>query len=112
GEVAGGDRTNEIVLIGAHLDSWDLGTGALDDGAGGAVAIEVARLIAALPGRPRRTVRAARVANEELGGGGGGAPTRAPTRARPRVTWRRWRWIRATASPGRCGCPRVSVKPR
>lgn len=73
GEIAGGDRADEIVLLGAHLDSWDLGTGALDDGAGCAIALDAARLIAALPSRPRRTVRVALFANEELGSGGGRA---------------------------------------
>ena len=73
GEIAGADRADEIVLLGAHLDSWDLGTGALDDGAGCAIAIDAARLIAALPSRPRRTVRVALFANEELGSGGGRA---------------------------------------
>ncbi len=73
GEIPGDDLANEIVLLGAHLDSWDLGTGALDDGAGCAVAIDAARLIAALPGRPRRTVRVVLFANEELGSGGGRA---------------------------------------
>lgn len=71
GEVRGRELPNEVVLVGAHLDSWDLGTGALDDGAGCAVALEVARLIAALPRRPRRTVRVVLFANEELGTGGG-----------------------------------------
>jgi carboxypeptidase Q len=73
GEIAGADRADEIVLVGAHLDSWDLGTGALDDGAGCAIAIDAARLLAALPARPRRTVRVALFANEELGSGGGRA---------------------------------------
>ncbi len=71
GELPGSDRADEIVLFGAHLDSWDLGTGALDDGAGCAVVLEVARLLAALPDRPRRTVRMVLFANEELGSGGG-----------------------------------------
>jgi hypothetical protein len=73
GDLPGTDRAEEIVLLGAHLDSWDLGTGALDDGAGCAIAIEVARRIAALPVRPRRTIRIALFANEELGSGGGRA---------------------------------------
>jgi carboxypeptidase Q len=73
GELPGGDRADEIVLLGAHLDSWELGTGALDDGAGCAIAIEAARLLASLPQRPRRTVRIALFANEELGIGGGRA---------------------------------------
>ncbi len=71
GEVRGREAPDEIVLLGAHLDSWDLGTGALDDGAGCAIALEVARVLAALPVRPRRTVRIALFANEELGTGGG-----------------------------------------
>ena len=53
--------------MGAHLDSWDLGTGAIDDGAGVAIALETARLIAAMPQRPRRTVRIVLFANEEHG---------------------------------------------
>jgi hypothetical protein len=73
GEVRGSDLADEIVLCGAHLDSWDLGSGALDDGAGCAIAIDVGRLIAALPSRPRRTVRIVLFANEELGTGGGHA---------------------------------------
>jgi carboxypeptidase Q len=67
GEVAGREHPGEIVLIGAHLDSWDLGTGAIDDGAGVAIALETGRLIAALPQHPRRTVRVVLFANEEHG---------------------------------------------
>jgi carboxypeptidase Q len=66
GEVVGSERPDEIVLIGAHLDSWDLGDGAIDDGAGVAVVLETARMIAELPRRPRRTVRVV-LANEESG---------------------------------------------
>jgi len=73
GELPGGDKADEIVLLGAHLDSWELGTGALDDGAGCAIVLEAARLMAALPARPRRTVRVVLFANEELGIGGGRA---------------------------------------
>jgi len=67
GEVTGRERPGEIVLIGAHLDSWDLGTGAIDDGAGVAIALETGRLISALPQHPRRTVRVVLFANEEHG---------------------------------------------
>lgn len=77
GEVVGTDLAQEIVLLGAHLDSWELGTGALDDGAGCAIALDVLRAIAALPSRPRRTVRIVLFANEELGTGGGLAYARA-----------------------------------
>jgi carboxypeptidase Q len=67
GEVTGRERPKEVVLVGAHLDSWDLGQGAIDDGAGVGIALETARLIAALPTRPRRTLRVVLFANEEHG---------------------------------------------
>lgn len=67
GEVPGREKPEEIVLIGAHLDSWDAGVGALDDGAGCAAVIEAARLLTKLPTRPRRTVRVVLFANEENG---------------------------------------------
>jgi len=67
GEVLGRDKPDEIVLLGAHLDSWDLGQGAIDDGAGCAAVIEAARLLLALPEKPRRTVRVVLFANEENG---------------------------------------------
>lgn len=67
GEIPGSERANEIVLLGAHLDSWDLGHGALDDGAGVAIVIEAARLIAKLERRPARTIRVVLFANEEFG---------------------------------------------
>ncbi|HEY5809592.1 MAG TPA: M20/M25/M40 family metallo-hydrolase [Povalibacter sp.] len=65
GEVPGNDRGNEVVLLGAHLDSWDVGQGAVDDGAGVAIVAEAARLIARL--NPSRTVRVVLFANEEFG---------------------------------------------
>ncbi len=67
GEVTGSETPDELVLLGAHLDSWDLGTGAVDDGAGVAAVLEAARLISELPRRPRRTVRVVLFANEEAG---------------------------------------------
>jgi carboxypeptidase Q len=67
GEIPGSERAKEIVLLGAHLDSWDLGYGALDDGAGVAIVIEAARLIGKLERRPLRTVRVVLFANEEFG---------------------------------------------
>jgi Zn-dependent M28 family amino/carboxypeptidase len=73
GEIRGREQPDEIVLLGAHLDSWDLGTGALDDGAGVAIVISAARRIAALPERPRRTIRVVLFANEEFGLSGGRA---------------------------------------
>jgi hypothetical protein len=73
GEVPGTDRASEIVLLGAHLDSWDLGRGAVDDGAGVGIVMEAARQILASPTRPRRTVRVVLFANEENGGAGADA---------------------------------------
>lgn len=67
GEVPGSAKPDEIVLIGAHLDSWDLGHGAVDDGAGVAAVLETARLLAELPRHARRTVRVVLFANEESG---------------------------------------------
>src|SRR5271154_2718627 len=66
GEIKGGERPDEIVLIGAHLDSWDLGTGATDDGAGVAIVTSVGRAIAALPQHPRRTLRIVLFGAEEM----------------------------------------------
>jgi carboxypeptidase Q len=77
GEVAGRERPEEIVLLAAHLDSWDLGTGALDDGAGCGIVVEAARQIAALSPHPRRTVRVVLFANEENGLAGGNAYAKA-----------------------------------
>ncbi len=71
GDIPGREKPEEIVLLGAHLDSWDLGTGALDDAAGCGIVIEAARQIGALPTRPRRTVRVVLFANEENGLAGG-----------------------------------------
>ena len=71
GEIRGSERPNEIVLIGAHLDSWDLGTGAIDDGAGVAMVMETMRLIHESGLHPRRTIRGVLFMNEENGGRGG-----------------------------------------
>lgn len=72
-EVPGRELPGEIVLLGAHLDSWDVGTGAHDDGAGVVEVMEALRRIAALDERPRRTVRVVLFANEERGLHGGKA---------------------------------------
>ena len=72
-DVRGREKPDEIVLLGAHLDSWDLGQGATDDGAGVAIVMEAARLIAQLPQHPRRTVRVVLFMNEENGLAGGKA---------------------------------------
>lgn len=66
GELKGTDRPDEIVLIGGHLDSWDLGTGATDDGSGCSIAFGAARLIAGLQQRPSRTIRVVLFGAEEM----------------------------------------------
>jgi carboxypeptidase Q len=71
GQIRGTEKPNEIVLVGGHLDSWDLGTGAHDDGAGCVQAIEALRLIRELGLRPKRTIRAVMFMNEEFGASGG-----------------------------------------
>src|SRR5580700_1728869 len=60
GEVRGSEKPDEIVVVGAHLDSWDLGTGTTDNGTGSCVVLETARAVAALAAqgqRPKRTIR-------------------------------------------------------
>ena len=66
-EIRGRDAPAEIVIVGAHLDSWDLGTGCLDNAANVALAIELARLFAGADQRPRRTVRFVLFGGEEQG---------------------------------------------
>ena len=66
-EIRGRERPDEIVLLGAHLDSWDLGTGAEDNGANSAMVIEAARAIQALAVKPRRTIRFVLFTGEEQG---------------------------------------------
>ncbi len=67
GEVPGTDLAHEIVAIGGHLDSWDLGVGAVDDGAGVSITAAAAALMAGAGRRPRRTVRVVMYGNEENG---------------------------------------------
>jgi carboxypeptidase Q len=66
-EIAGSELPHEWVLLGAHLDSWDLGTGAQDNGTGVVMVLEAARAIAALGQAPRRSIRFALWAAEEPG---------------------------------------------
>jgi carboxypeptidase Q len=70
-EIRGRERPDEIVLLAAHLDSWDLGQGAVDDGAGVAIITAAAKLIRDLPRRPRRTIRILLAGAEENGVFGG-----------------------------------------
>ncbi len=89
GEIPGrdaGTAKEEFIVLGAHLDSWDLGTGAIDDGAGCGIVIETARRIGQLPAaeRPRRTIRVVLFANEEFGLSGARAYAEAHAAELPR----------------------------
>ncbi|MFA9276105.1 MAG: M20/M25/M40 family metallo-hydrolase [Candidatus Aquirickettsiella gammari] len=73
GEITGAELPNEYVLIGGHLDSWDLGTGAIDDGAGCAISMAAAEFIKRNGIKPKRSIRVVLFANEEQGLFGGKA---------------------------------------
>ncbi|HDL18008.1 MAG TPA: peptidase M28 family protein [Bacteroidetes bacterium] len=71
GQITGTEKPEEIILMGGHLDAWELGTGAHDDGAGCVHALEAVRLIKKLGLKPKRTIRAVMFMNEEFGSSGG-----------------------------------------
>ena len=78
GDIVGRSRPDEIIVLGSHMDSWDLGTGAIDDGAGGAITLGAAKAIAESGRRPARTIRVVLYGSEEVAqptdtGNGGGA---------------------------------------
>lgn len=68
GEIAGSGKPEEVIVIGGHLDSWDPGTGAIDDASGIAITTAAAKLIGDLPKHPRRTIRVVMWGSEESGG--------------------------------------------
>ena len=70
-DIRGTEHPEQVVIVSGHLDSWDLGTGAIDDGAGVAVAMQVGQLVRQLGLRPRRTIRVIAWMNEENGLMGG-----------------------------------------
>jgi carboxypeptidase Q len=67
GDIKGSEHPEQVVIVSGHLDSWDLGTGAIDDGAGVAVSMEAANLILKLHLKPKRTIRVIAWMNEENG---------------------------------------------
>jgi carboxypeptidase Q len=73
GEIRGRERPDEVVVVSGHFDSWDVGTGASDDGGGCVVTWEALRLMKKINLRPRRTVRVVLFTNEENGLAGGNA---------------------------------------
>src|SRR5437588_10771131 len=66
-EIPGTDKKDEVVMLGAHLDSWHSGTGATDNGAGTVVMMEAIRILRALEIKPRRTIRIGLWSGEEQG---------------------------------------------
>ena len=70
-EIKGSERPEEVIVVGGHLDSWDIGEGAHDDGAGVMQSLEVLRLFKALKIKPKRTIRCVLFMNEENGNKGG-----------------------------------------
>jgi hypothetical protein len=71
GELTGSEKPDEVIVVGGHVDSWDLSVGAHDDGAGCAQSIEALRLLRELGLKPKRTIRAVLYMDEENGGTGG-----------------------------------------
>jgi hypothetical protein len=67
GEIAGSEKPDEVVIVGAHLDSWDLGQGATDNGTGSVTVLEAARLLAKSGIKPKRTIRFVLFTGEEQG---------------------------------------------
>jgi len=70
GDLKGSEHPEQIVVVSGHLDSWDLGTGAIDDGAGVVIAMETAELLQKLHLHPKRTLRVVAWMDEETGGSG------------------------------------------
>jgi Zn-dependent M28 family amino/carboxypeptidase len=75
-DLKGSEHPEQIVVVSGHLDSWDLGTGAIDDGAGLVIAMETAELLQKLHLQPRRTLRVIAWMDEETGGSGSRAYTK------------------------------------
>ena len=70
GDIKGSEHPEQVIIVSGHLDSWDLGTGAIDDAAGVGVSMEAANLIQNLHLKPKRTIRAIAWMNEENGSAG------------------------------------------
>ena len=77
GEIRGSEKPDEIILVGGHLDSWDVGSGAHDDGAGCVHAMDVLQILKRLDYKPKRTLRCVLFMNEENGLAGGRAYAKA-----------------------------------
>jgi dipeptidyl aminopeptidase/acylaminoacyl peptidase len=86
GEIKGSDKPDEVVVVGAHLDSWDLGQGATDNGTGSITVLETARVLAKSGVKPRRTIRFILFTGEEQGLHGSRAYVEAHKDELPRIS--------------------------
>jgi carboxypeptidase Q len=86
GEIRGSDKPDEVVVVGAHLDSWDLGQGTTDNGTGSMVVLEAARILAKSGLKPRRTIRFILFTGEEQGLHGSRAYVEAHKAELPRIS--------------------------
>jgi hypothetical protein len=85
-EIPGGERTDEVVILGGHIDSWDLGTGATDNGTGIMAVLEAARALKAVGAKPRRTIRFVLFSGEEEGLHGSRAYVKAHEKEMSRIS--------------------------
>jgi carboxypeptidase Q len=85
-EIPGAEKTDEVVIIGGHIDSWDLGTGATDNGTGIMAVLEAARALKAVGIKPRRTIRFVLFSGEEEGLHGSRAYVKAHLKEMPKVS--------------------------
>jgi len=85
-EFPGGEKSDEVVIIGGHIDSWDLGTGATDNGTGIMAVLEAARALKAVGAKPKRTIRFVLFSGEEEGLHGSRAYVKAHEREMPKIS--------------------------
>ncbi len=94
GEIVGAEHPEQVVVLGGHIDSWDVGQGAQDDGSGIMATLAAVREIQKLGLKPKRTIRIVFWVNEENGGAGGVAYRAGAVAGRVRpIRWRRSRWM-------------------
>ncbi len=85
-EIPGGEKADEVVIIGAHLDSWDLGTGATDNGTGSTAVLEAARALKKMGVKPKRTIRFVLFTGEEQGLNGSKAYVKKHAEELPKIS--------------------------
>src|SRR6202012_411528 len=85
-EIRGTEKPDEYVIVGGHLDSWDLGTGATDDGTGALAVVAAARALQKLGVQPKRTIRFVMFSGEEQGLNGSRAYVKAHSAELPKIS--------------------------